>query len=1150
MPTEKWAPYWGGVHNPSGLYHSLLSNLADSLEMKLVYRGYDSFDDTYTALEQHQIDASFGFVKTKSRKKKFAFSTPLISLKKIIWLRDKHLSGLPLSEWEWVCVSGGLDCEVAKHLGAQKITSSDNINLLAKLVQQGEADATLTTIMEVEQYINDPLLSNGKVILDNNIGKVDIGIMLAKDRPQLKTLINQAIDENDLDKKATKLSNIHLLNEQAQWKLLQNQQQRKTIRYTIAAKAYPLSYLDPNTQTVKGYVHDLLKLLEQKTLFTFEYVPANGRNVEQMLADGTVDLLPGHYMHHVDKNLVLATTPYTSTEYGLIATREEHGERKLAVLDPTSVLCDFVDNIRIYEPIHAYTNTKELLEALNNGDITHALVDQTIIDNYMNHAREQFFDLVEKPRYMDFSTPLTMVVRNDSELLHNMLSRMVSIVTPTEIETLKNRHNKVIIHYGYDKAMVNSYLAGIIAISVLLFGGTVVLFYVLAGHLKRSRNINKLSQSEISWLSTLLDSMPNMILITDKSGKVVFTNQAYNTELENCVCPQKSNDNNECYFATAAMNQHSASIFQFPDCHCSLSNRHFQIRHQTITHPQHGSTHYMTVIDDVSADKQKEDLLQQSNLRAMKAVEAQSEFLAVVSHELRTPIAAMLGLMELLQLNLREPQDTELLKNAIQSAHRLKSQVNEILDFSKIEASQLQIDIRRHNLFDELCPTLRSYETSAQLKGLDFVFYWQPSAIVEANFDSLRINQVIGNLLSNALKFTEKGKIEVDIIIDNQQLTISVRDSGCGMTPTQLGNVFKPFVQANKGVSRRYGGTGLGMSISKNLIELMGGQIDISSELTIGTTVVITVPIVGHKVKVDIDPYHDVDNAMARQWLALWRGESTVIVRDDLACSNENLYPDRLLQQAMINQDEETAPVSLAMSNPIGKVLVADDDLINQMLMRKQLTLLGVEFVIVDNGRSAYEYLQQKDNDVVMIITDCHMPDMDGFELTEAIKNQPLPLNLLPVIGCTAEDSRVVAEKAQKCGMNDVLYKPYTLEDLRQMVKKYQPSRHNHELVDEHIGWLDDHSESEQSEMGAVVIESFTQEILLLNDENSDADSVIHRIKGSSALLDMETLTKLTIQYENASTSADQALIKQAVIAELIKTKNSIYLWLKERQQA
>lgn len=1147
MPSEKWAPYWGGVKNPSGLYHSLMSNLAESMGTKLVYRGYDSFDDIYQALDAHQIDAAFGFVKTKSRKKHFAFSRSLISLKKIIWLRDRALSDLPFSQWEWVCVEGGLDCDVAKHLGAKKITSSHNINLLAQLVKQGEADATLTTVMEVEQYINDPILSNGKVILDRNIGKVDIGVMLAKDRPELKASINQVIDENNLALKAAKLSNIHLLNEQAQWKLLQNQQQSKTIRYTIASKAYPLSYLEPNTGQVKGYVHDLLQLLEKKTLFNFEYVPANGRNVEQMLAEGIVDLLPGHYMHHVDKSLLLATTPYTSTEYGLIETREDYSTRRLAVLDPTSVLCNFIDNIRIYEPITVFTNTKELLQALNNGEVTHALVDKTIIDNYLNHAREQFFRLVEKPRYMDFSTPLTMVVRKDSELLHNMLSRMVSIITPTEIETLKDHHNKVVIHYGYDKATVNSYLMGIVALSTLLFGGTVLLFYILAGHLKRSKNINKLSQSEISWLSTLLDNMPSMILITNKNGKVVFTNQEYNRELENCHCPQKQNDNNECYFAAAAMNQHSASIFQFPDCECSLSNRYFQIRHQTITHPQHGSTHYMTVIDDVSEDKKKEELLQQSNLRAMKAVEAQSEFLAVVSHELRTPIAAMLGLMELLQLNLREPQDIELLKSTIQSAHRLKSQVNEILDFSKIEASQLQIDIRRHNIYDELCPTLRSYETSAQLKGLDFIFYWQPSSIVEANFDSLRINQIIGNLLSNALKFTEKGRIEVNISTDEQQLTLSVKDSGCGMTPTQLSSVFKPFVQANKGVSRRYGGTGLGMSITKNLVKLMDGDIEINSELAIGTTVIVTIPLVSHHVEHDISLCDNIKHPIALQWLSLWRGES-YIQDSKHPTSESNIYPDKLYQQAIANEHSENGSVTLAIANTTGKVLVADDDVINQMLIRKQLTLLGVEFTIVDNGRAAYDCLQRPNNQIAIVITDCHMPDMDGFELTQEIRNQQSLLRLLPIIGCTAEDSRVVAEKAKRSGMNDVLYKPYALEDLRQVLLQYITRNDSAKLVEEHINWLYEHNEAEQSEMATVVLDSFAQEVLLLSEQNKDTNALIHRIKGSAALLEMETLKTLTIQYENTSDTTVRDAIKLDVIDELIAIQNTITLWLNKRQ--
>ncbi|GAK84490.1 sensory box sensor histidine kinase [Vibrio ponticus] len=507
-----------------------------------------------------------------------------------------------------------------------------------------------------------------------------------------------------------------------------------------------------------------------------------------------------------------------------------------------------------------------------------------------------------------------MVVRHDSELLHNMLSRVVSIVSPTEIEKLKSLHNKIVIHYGYDKAIVNSYLVGIVTVSVLFIIGGFILFYILSGHLKRSKTINQLSQNEVSWLSTLLDSMPSMILITDKHGKVVFTNQAYNREIDDCMCEQKTNNISECHFTKAAMNQQNASIFQFSDCGCSLANRYFQIRHQKIVHPQHGSTHYMTVIDDVSEDKQKEELLQKSNLRAMKAVEARNEFLAVVSHELRTPIAAMLGLMELLQFNLQNPQDIELLRNAIQSAQRLKTQVNEILDFSKIEASQLQIDARRHNIYEELCPTLRSYETATQLKGLKFNLDWQPSNIVEAEFDTLRVNQILANLLSNALKFTESGRIDVELEVTESALQLSINDTGCGMTKTQLESVFKPFVQANKGISRRYGGTGLGMSITKNLVELMNGHIALDSELSQGTKVSVSIPLIAHPQTFEVINQAAIDNAKAQQWAAAWQGKQVLPLPDDLE-HKDNLYPDRLFELCCNNNEASALEASAMIIN-------------------------------------------------------------------------------------------------------------------------------------------------------------------------------------------------------------------------------------------
>ncbi|MBA5761783.1 transporter substrate-binding domain-containing protein [Vibrio sp. 404] len=1151
MPTEKWAPYWGGVENPSGLYHSLLNTIADSLNYTIIYRGYDSFDEIFQALENNQVDATIGFVRNGERKRNFNFTEPVLSLKKVIWLRDDALREEPFSEWEWVCVEGGLDCEVIQGLGATKITTSEKIGIVSQIIKQGAADAALTTIMEVEQYINDPIHSKGRLILNKNIGTVKIGLMVAKENIQLKAILDKAIQTNQLALKSSRLSNIHLLNESTQWELLQNQQKSKTIRYTISSKAYPLSYYDPKTQRVEGYIHDLLDLLEKKTLFSFEYVPTKGRNVEDMLKDGTVDLLPGHYTHQLDNTSVLTTQAYTSTDYGLIETRDQYSERKLGILDPTNVLCRYIDRIRLYEPLTVYTNTAALLEALNSGDITHALVDQTIIDNYINHYREPYFRTIDKPRYMDFTTPLTMVVRKDSELLHNMLSRTLSITSGTEIDTLKSLHNNLIINYGYDKETINSYVVWIVIASSIMMLGAVILFYTLSKLLKRTQKINQLSQNEVNWLSTLLDNMPSMILITDRHGKVVFTNSAYINTIQQCRCEPNKSKHERCPFIAQALAQQNSAVFQFPNCDCLLANRHFNIRHQIITHPDHGSKHHMTVIDDISEDKQKEEELQISNQRAMKAISARNEFLAVVSHELRTPIAAMLGLMELLQFNLRNQQDIELLKNAIQSAQRLKTQVNEILDFSKIEASQLQIDIRCHNLYSELCPTLRGYETATQLKGLKFVLNWVPSEVIRAEFDALRTNQILGNVLSNALKFTDIGSIEVFIHATTSTLTISVQDSGCGMNEQQINSVFEPFIQADKGISRRYGGTGLGMSITKNLVELMGGTIDVSSMQSQGTLVSCTIPLVMVET-----PFHEaqvnpsnMSSSHVQGWLAAWQHQPLIEHNEDRH-TQENFYPDKLYDLHQIEAAKQGETQSLTIEKPKGKVLVADDDRINQMLLHKQLTLLGVDFHIVESGQEAFDYLVEHKSDISLVLTDCHMPDVDGFQLTKSIKTHYQMFGLLPVIGCTAEDSRVVAEKAHHCGMNDVLYKPYTLEGLRQVLSPYLSETEEPIIVvqDEHLGWLSTHPSHEQLEMASVVLQSFSQEMQFLNDSNSKDDTVIHRIKGSSSLLNMTTLTTLSKQYEKSDDAEQKNIIKQSVISELSTIKNKITLWLNERQ--
>lgn len=1146
MPDAQWAPYWGGIDNPSGLYHDFLTTISKLMDVELVYQGYEDFELLFQAIEDHEVDVTIGFARSKLREQRFNFSTPLITLKKVIWLTDEKLTTQDPKSWTWVCVKNGEDCEAIEQLGATKIVTSKKLSIVAQMLRHQMANATVTTLMEVNQYTLDPLHSKGRIYLDQDMGSVNIGLMLAKDRPLLKQQFDATINVNNLDLAGIKLSNLYLLNEKAHWQLLQNQQNSLSIRYTIKDHAYPLSYRDADTGEIKGYVHDLLHLFEKKTLFKFEYVPANGRSTAKMLDDGLVDLLPGQNILSVNHRDQYMTNSYLNIEYGLVKTQNDYRKRVLAVLDRTNTLQAQIAIIQRHEPVITYSSAADMLRDFNAGKITHLLLDQDIIDDHLYGSNDGKFITQPKPDYMNFSTPLVMVVRQDSGLLLNMLSRMLAITERQEIEELKQSHSKLFINYGYSKDVVDYYViwALVLVTTFVLIG--IAILWVLSGRLKRTLKINQLSQSEISWLSTLLDSMPSIVLITDENEKIVFTNSVYSEKTLESQAHSGKKTSQPCHFIRDVLSTESNQVLHYPLSQPHLGGHYFRIRHQAIVHPELGSNHRITVVDDITEKKRYEVDLQQSNQQAMQAIEARNHFLAVVSHELRTPIAAMLGLMELLQFNLKKPQDAELLKNAIHSAQRLKSQVNEILDFSKIEARQLQIDVRSHNIYQELCPSLRSFETIAKVQGLNFVLQWQPSTTQEVDMDAMRVNQVLANLLSNAVKFTKTGTITVSIATHSNRVEITVADTGCGMTAAQLDTVFEPFIQADKDISRRFGGTGLGMSITKNLVELMKGEINVYSEFGVGTTVICSIPVTSHPLQMSLSDNITVRNTQEAQWLSAWVGEDICAAEECAALGN--IYPDKLFDRWTLTPRQDDVTVTKAIDHAQGIILVADDDRINQMLLHRQLTRLGVEFHIVSNGQEALEYLEQFAEHVSLILTDCHMPLMNGFELAKSITALPDKFGPIPVVGCTAEDSRIIAEKALDCGMHEVLYKPYTLNELRQILTQYLIERKPEIAAEDNMGWLTSGSEQEQLEMAMVVFDSFQKEIKALQSNDNHSDAIIHRIKGSSALLKMDRLTQVTNMYEATDLEEEKTTLKHCIIDELDAINSKVKLWLGTRQ--
>ncbi|MBH1987154.1 MAG: response regulator [Burkholderiales bacterium] len=416
-------------------------------------------------------------------------------------------------------------------------------------------------------------------------------------------------------------------------------------------------------------------------------------------------------------------------------------------------------------------------------------------------------------------------------------------------------------------------------------------------------------------------------------------------------------------------------------------------------------------LDDQIARRQATETRSQQLAVEKEAAElasaAKGEFLANVSHEIRTPMNAIIGMTDLaLHSGLPEPQRGYVMRVKT-AANLLLGILNDILDFSKIEAGKLDIERVSFDLDDVVQSVSDLLGGKAREKGLTLLTQVDADVPQRLAGDPLRLQQVLVNLLGNALKFTPRGEVRLHIGLLGQEgaaarLRLTVRDTGVGMSADQMSRLFQPFTQADTSTSRRFGGTGLGLAISRQLVERMGGRIDVASEPGQGSTFWVELPFELERPP-GVAPPHA---PMPPDELAVGRF---------FGASGPLRTP---------GADDHPELAGL-------RVLLVEDNEVNQELAVALLERVGISVTVAGNGRQAWEALQASEGDGAFdcVLMDCQMPEMDGYTATRLIRQEPR-WSRLPIVAMTANAMTGEREKVVAAGMNDHVPKPIPVGEL------------------------------------------------------------------------------------------------------------------------
>lgn len=774
------------------------------------------------------------------------------------------------------------------------------------------------------------------------------------------------------------------------------------LKVAVSEDFMPFTFF--NDQGVfNGLAADLLAKISLSTGITFEWV--RSKSVSDLIEDvqqERADLTPAFTASPSREHVLRFTKPYISTPFVLVTRLPTGSPQALDTLNGKRVALVIDNNVSTYLTQHhpdvqliPAHNSAHALEMASKGDVQGAVLN-LISARYLiqQHYATQ---LKISSTVGIVPAQFSLAVNAQAPMLHGILSKALASITPEEMDNLTARwHSAVML----DNRFWVHNRSSIIRISALT-GAVLVIAIVWITYLRRV--VRKRDQAEralsdqLAFMRALIDGTPHPIYVRDRKGRLLICNEGY---LDTFGVERKAVIGKTLLeHSLTSMQQHAAyhrdymQVMQegralVRDHPLELPNSQVLTIYHWIL-PYRGSDNEVVGIIggwiDISERQQLVEQLQDAKKQAEQANIAKSDFLTTMSHEIRTPMNAVIGMLELATKKAEQGLvDSDSLEVASQAAQGLLELIGDILDIAQIESGRMPLNQQRTHLMKLVESTARVFEAVAEKKGLLVSFELDPKINTDVLIDPVRFRQVLSNLLSNAIKFTDSGHVRLSVRAKNSQdgerlsICVQVEDTGIGISQDDQQRLFSPFSQINIH-NRQPGGSGLGLKISRQLCEMMGGTLQLDSTPGKGTRITLALDIV-----------------------------TLLSVLPTEVRGNESLPTPRAL-----------------------KVLVVDDYPPNRRLLTQQLGYLGHTALEANEGAQALKAWRAQPFDLIM--TDCAMPIMNGYELAQAIRSEEAARGAPPIliVGFTANAQTGEVERCLTAGMNDCLFKPISLHNLQ-----------------------------------------------------------------------------------------------------------------------